>query len=182
MKFLNKKGSALVMIMIFGALFAALGATLFVRYDTQKRALTQIDAHAKADWVAKGLSQLVLFKLKQLPSSFYKTDAYHKSLLAGTVVSGGDVFIKAWYEDFCDLQGFNVPLQHTGLQGIADVYLKSLPDATQNTYQAWIRGCSLIRKSVGGYERDFMRIKIDVSINGTMRKFEELVQIDRYSI
>ncbi len=170
------------MVIIFGALFASLSSTLFLRYNSQKKSLTQIDQHRKADWVAKGLAQLLLFKLKLLPSAFYKTDAYHKELVAGKAVQGADIFINSWYMDFCKLDSLNIPLEHTDLKGLGTVYIDSLPDSGKNNYSAWVRGCNLIKKSVGGYERDFLRIKIDVRYKDTMRKYEELVQIDRYSL
>jgi hypothetical protein len=178
----KKHGSALVLVLIMGALFATLSATLFMRYNSQKKALTQIDEHQKADWVAKGMVQLMLFKIKLLPSAFYSTDGYHKTLIAGGNVDGADIFINSWYDDFCQLDNLNFPLEHTGLTRLGQAYINSLPAGERADYQVWVRGCSLVRKSVGGYEKDFLRVNIDVRFRGILRKYEELVQIDRYAL
>lgn len=156
-----RKGFAMVLVLLLSMVLLMLIASLFFRSNQQKVTFPYNHDQTKALFVAKGLLQLALYKVKVLPADFYK--AYIAAL------AGNKEMYNQWLVDF-DFQIAN---------SIAHKIISQIPDENIGApiYSAGISSFS-IRMKQSGYQHDLVFVGAWGKYRNQVRTFENLVEVN----
>lgn len=181
--FRRNSGAALYGVLIAAAVIFLLIFVVFQKSRSQGIQSRQMIEHAKMSAVAKGVIQLVLFKIKVLPSEFFLVDQIQKQLASGVTVDGGELLVSDWYSDFSEvLTPLNINGQFTTdlATGALKMFLDEISGAdAEAPFKARVVKCSLLAEE-GSQDLCLVRIQVEVEYKDRKRDFEELIKITKF--
>ncbi len=156
-----RKGFAMVVVLLLSMVLLMLITSLFFRSNQQKSTLPYNHDQTKALFVAKGILQLALYKVKVLPADFYKAHI--------AALNGRPEQYNRWMIDF-DV--------HTA-DSIAHKIIAKIPDEIIDApiYDAGISSFS-VRMKQSGFQHDLVFIAAWGKCRNQVRTVENLVEVN----
>jgi hypothetical protein len=156
----SRRGLALPMVLMVTMAFLVMLTGLFFRTSQQKRVQPYVYEQTKALFLAKGINQLALYKIKVLPADLYK------SKLAVIDFGTNDPY-NEYISDF-DSAVANSPV---------NVILNAIPDKAKYTFNGGIGSFSVQMKDQG-FKRDLISVFSYGVCNNRQQNFEALAEMD----
>lgn len=163
---MNRRGQAIVLVLILSVAFVSLIGVLFFFSGAQRNTHGQIARQTKALLAANAVVQLAVYKYRVLTRDFYRFQAAVRDPATGP--PNAPLVISTWMADLSS--------SRPGVAASLALRLDEL-DAGVGTYAMEVTKFDLVTRTDSGYRQDFLRIEAWGEYENERKTVEEFVEV-----